>query len=170
MIPKTVRINIFLVFFVGLASCAIPQKQEKTTVTKVKTKIKSELISGTWKCEDKLKIGELDMHFLYNETYHQNGDYKSKSTLRADFQLGKEVMAYRIKSNGFWYFSEGNQINYKIDRYDLTPLSEKYNDSSMNPWEYIPKSKSYQVTLLKLRDNELQTQAQMLLERTICRH
>ncbi len=77
-------------------------------------------------------------------------------------------MALRLRSKGTWYFSERDRINYKIDHYILEALSDKYSDKSMNPKDYIPKSKNYQTMLLKLTETEFQTKASMFTVPTIC--
>jgi len=79
-------------------------------------------------------------------------------------------MAYRLKSSGTWYFSNKDQINYKIDEYELSGLSDKYNELSMNPKDYIPKSSSYSLTLLNLSADKLETQLSALaMDKTVCK-
>jgi len=144
-----------------LVSCAMPPATLKKNTPPVAVKKKPDSIDyilGAWECKDRHKIGEVDMTFEYDEKYLNDGKYFLSGTLLARFNTENETSLYKLKSDGIWYFSGKDQINYKINNYIAEFVSGVGVDIGFNPNEHISKSKSYSSLLVKLDKKNFITQ------------
>ena len=164
------RIFIYSVIGLIVASCATPPPPKQPIKKKIiKPPTKADYIVGVWNCTDKLNVGELSLNINYEENYWKNGIYELSGTLTASYKLENITSNYLLRGGGTWYFSGKDQIRYKIDQYDLRELSDSVAETSFDPKQYIPKSRSYDAIIVKLTNNEFISQIYpFTIGETIC--
>jgi len=156
-----------------LVSCTAPPttlKKDAPPIVVKKKLDRTDYILGTWECKDRHKVGEVDMTFEYDEKYLRDGKYFLSGTLFARFNSDNSTSLYKLKSDGIWYFSKQDQINYKINNYLAEFVSGVGVDNGFNPNEHISKSKSYSSLLVKLDKKDFVTQVYpFTVGETVCK-